>query len=204
MINSQKLPSWDSPCGPAIKTPPANAPRFEPCSGKIPHAAEQLSSNYWSVGAWGLCPATRDATAIRSSCAAMKKSLRTPQLEKAHTQQQRPSEAKKWISFKNAFLKRSIKRKNKETAKLSSRVAVPFCTHSHYQQRDFHCSHLHQFLAQSGFLFLLVYNFNHSGECVVFTTLFFKFTNVSKTSCCTSLIYTICCQLYLNKAGRSL
>ena len=76
-------------------------------------------------------------------CTAMKKSLWTPQREKAHTQQQRPSAAKKLINFKNIVLKRSIEKKKKEAAKLPSCML----SHSHHQQQDLHCSHLHRFLA---------------------------------------------------------
>ena len=56
---------------------------FEPWSGKIPHAAEQLS----------LC-ITREATTMRSPRTAMKSSPQSPQLERARVQQQRPNAAK--------------------------------------------------------------------------------------------------------------
>ena len=77
---------------------------FEPWSGKIPHASEQLSPcatttesachNYWSPCTWSPCSATREATAVRSPRTATKRSPRSPQLEKAHTQQRRPNAAK--------------------------------------------------------------------------------------------------------------
>ena len=46
LINvSYKYHHWDFPGGSVVKNPPANAGvhGFEPCSGKIPHAMEQLS-----------------------------------------------------------------------------------------------------------------------------------------------------------------
>ena len=70
------------PGGPVVKNPPCKARghRFDPCSGKIPHAMEQLSP--WAPTAesalqspratspepctpWSLCSATREATAMR-------------------------------------------------------------------------------------------------------------------------------------------
>ena len=84
---------------------PMQGTRFETWSGKIPHAAEQLSpwatttepachSYYWSSHAWSPCSATREATAMRSRALATKSSPRSPQLEKACAQQQRPNAAK--------------------------------------------------------------------------------------------------------------
>ena len=40
---SQKITVWDSPGGPGVKNPPARGHGFNPRSGKIPHAVEQLS-----------------------------------------------------------------------------------------------------------------------------------------------------------------
>ena len=70
-------------------------------SRKIPHAVEQLSAwatatepqccNYWSLCAYSLC-STREATRMRSLFTTKKSSHRSPpQLEKTHTEQQRPS-----------------------------------------------------------------------------------------------------------------
>ena len=47
------------------------------------------------------CSTTREATAMRSPHTAMKSSPRSPQLEKAHVQQQRPNIAKNKIKIKN-------------------------------------------------------------------------------------------------------
>ena len=81
---------------------------FEPWSGKIPHAAEQLSPcatttepacrNYWSSRTQSPCSATREATARRSQRTATKGSPRSPQLEKARVQQWRPNAAKNKIN----------------------------------------------------------------------------------------------------------
>ena len=83
---------------------------FDPWSGKIPQAAEQLSPwattteptchNYWSPCAYSPCSATREATAMRSLHAATKSSPHLPQLEKGRTQQWRPNAAKKKIKKK--------------------------------------------------------------------------------------------------------
>ena len=101
------------------KNLPANAERhgFDPWSGKIPHASEQLSPcasatepALLSPGEqlpspraaipeacmpWSLCSATRDATATRSHCTTVKSGPCSPQPEKAHTQQARPSATKR-------------------------------------------------------------------------------------------------------------
>ena len=34
---------WDSPSGPVVKNPPARGHGFNPWSGEIPHAVEELS-----------------------------------------------------------------------------------------------------------------------------------------------------------------
>ena len=47
--------------------------------------------NYWSPRASSPCPTTREATAMRSPRTATKSSPRSPQLEKACTQQRRPN-----------------------------------------------------------------------------------------------------------------
>ena len=56
-------------------------------------ALEPASHNYWSLHAYSPCSATREATAMRSPCTAMKSSPRSPQLEKTCAQQQRPNSA---------------------------------------------------------------------------------------------------------------
>ena len=70
-----------------VESLPANAGGhgFEPWSGKIPHAAEQLSLRVWS-----LCSATREAVTVRGPRTAMKSGPRSPQLEKALAQKRRP------------------------------------------------------------------------------------------------------------------
>ena len=83
---------------------------LNPWSGKIPHAAGQLSlctTNYSSLCAYSLCSTTRETTAVRSLHMATKTSPHLPQLETAHTQQRRPSTAMtKKRSFKKCHLPR--------------------------------------------------------------------------------------------------
>ena len=71
-------------------------------------ALEPASHDYWARMPQLLkpacpspCSATREATAMRSPHTAMKSSPRSPQLEKAHVQQQRPNIAKNKIKIKN-------------------------------------------------------------------------------------------------------
>ena len=76
---------------------------FEPWSGKIPHAAEQLAPwvtitepachNYWSPCASSLCSPTGDTTAMRGLCITMKSSPCLQQLEKALAQKRRANTA---------------------------------------------------------------------------------------------------------------
>ena len=108
-----KVLFWDFPGGAVVKNLPASAGghRSDPRSGKIPHAAEQLSPrttttepachNYWSLCATtteARAPRThapqQEATAMRSPRTATKSSPRSPQLEKARAQQLRPNAAK--------------------------------------------------------------------------------------------------------------
>ena len=46
-------------------------------------ATKPVRHNYWSPHAWSPCSATREATAMRSPCTAMKSSLHSLQLEKS-------------------------------------------------------------------------------------------------------------------------
>ena len=47
-----------------------------------------------SLRVWSLCSATREAATVRGPRAALKRGLRSPQLEKALTQKRRPNTAK--------------------------------------------------------------------------------------------------------------
>ena len=67
-------------------------------------ALEPTCHNYWSPCTWSPCSATREATAMRGPHTAARSSPCSPQLEKAHTQQQRSNADKnkqiKWIKKK--------------------------------------------------------------------------------------------------------
>ena len=83
------------PDGPVVKNLPANAgDRFDPWSGKIPHAAEQLS--LWPTATEADLPRARAPQEKPSQQEAQAPQLeRNPhwlQLQKAHAQHQRPSE----------------------------------------------------------------------------------------------------------------
>ena len=99
--------------------------RFNPWSGKIPQATEQLSlcapllslfSRAWELQAWSLCTLEAVLPKKRSQCKEEpecykdeKPPLSLPQLGKARVQQRRPSTAKnKWTNFKNHMKKRSL------------------------------------------------------------------------------------------------
>ena len=56
---------------------------------------ERVSHKYWSPCTLSLCSATREATATRSPHSATKSSPHSPQVEKAHAQQQRSNADKK-------------------------------------------------------------------------------------------------------------
>lgn len=66
--------------------------RFDPGSGKIPHAVEQLNPCATIEPVLqSLCFATREATAMRNPCISTKSSPHLVQIEKACVHQQRPS-----------------------------------------------------------------------------------------------------------------
>ena len=72
---------------------------FDPWSGKIPHALEQVSRSvhhsYEAHMPYSPCSATREANAMRNHVPQLESSPSSPQLQKACVQQQRPSAAKK-------------------------------------------------------------------------------------------------------------
>ena len=75
---------------------------FEPWSGKIPHAAEQLDPRATTTEPAHLEPVlpTREATIVRGPRTAMKSGPRLPQLEKALAQKRRPNTAKNKLKKK--------------------------------------------------------------------------------------------------------
>ena len=80
---------WESACQ-------CRGHEFKPWSGKIPHAAEQLGPWATTTEPARLDPVlqTREATIVRGPRTAMKSGPRSPQLEKALAQKQRPNTAK--------------------------------------------------------------------------------------------------------------
>ena len=82
---------------------------FEPWSGKIPHAMEQLGPRATTTEPARLEPVlpTREAAIVRGPRTAMKSGPHLPQLEKALAQKRRPNTAKnKLINFKKLFNKK--------------------------------------------------------------------------------------------------
>lgn len=71
--------------------------RFDPGSGKIPHAVEQLNPCATTIepALQSLCFTAREATAMRNPCISTKSSPHLVQIEKARVHQQRPSVTKK-------------------------------------------------------------------------------------------------------------
>ena len=55
----------------------------------MPWSNKPAHRDYWSPRAWSLCPATGEATAVRSPCATAGEEPHLLQLEKACTQQGR-------------------------------------------------------------------------------------------------------------------
>ena len=95
---SMVVHGWQSTCQ-------CRGHRFSPWSRKTPHASEQLSP--WTTATEDWAPrAFAPQQKMRSPCTAVTSSLRSPQLEKAHAQQWRPSAVKK-IKITN-LLKRNI------------------------------------------------------------------------------------------------
>ena len=89
------------PGGAVVENLPANSgdTGFEPWSGRVPHAAEQLAREprLLSLRVWSLCSATREAAIVRGPRTAMKSGPRLPQLEEALAQKRRSNTAKNKI-----------------------------------------------------------------------------------------------------------
>ena len=80
---------WDFPSGPAVKNPPGRGHKFDPRSGKIPQATEQLSPGTTTIET--LRPIARapkqKISPQRSLHMSTKSSSCSSKLEKAHRQQ---------------------------------------------------------------------------------------------------------------------
>ena len=80
---------WESACR-------CRAHGFEPWSGGIPRAAEQLgpcASQLLSLCVWSLCSATGEAAVVGGPRTAMRSGPRSPQLERALAQRRGPNTA---------------------------------------------------------------------------------------------------------------
>ena len=90
--------SWGFPGGAVVENLPANAGDMGSSPGL--GRSHMLRSNWarepqlLSLSVWSLCSATREAAVVRGPRTAMKSGPRSPQLEKALTQKQRPNTAK--------------------------------------------------------------------------------------------------------------
>ena len=80
--------------------------RFNPGSGKIPHAVEQLNPCATTIEPTlqSLCFTAREATAMRNPCISTKSSPHLVQIEKARVHQQRPSATKKKKKKRNRVI----------------------------------------------------------------------------------------------------
>ena len=107
--------------------------QFNPQSGRIPHAMEQLSPchNYWSSCTYSLCSATREATAMGSQCARMKSRPFLLQLEKASSQKRRPRAAKR-KKKKWRRLPLAMNFDVSDTSQISRFLVINYITHSSY------------------------------------------------------------------------
>ena len=89
--NYSNLKKEGFPSDLVVKNPPANAgDRFDPWSGKIPHATSHLSLCAATTEVHvpqSPCSATREATAIRSPSTTTRENPRSPQLREAAQQQ---------------------------------------------------------------------------------------------------------------------
>ena len=112
-VYKQGLPWWHSGWESAHQ---CRGHGFEPWSGRIPHATEQLNPcataaepalcspratatepvchNCWGPHSWRPCSATGEATAMRGQRIAVKSSPSSPQLEGARAQRRGPNAAK--------------------------------------------------------------------------------------------------------------
>ena len=85
------------PGGAVVENPPAKAgdTGSSPGPGRshMPRSDEAREPRLLSLRVWSLCSATREAAIVRGPPTAMKSGPRSPQLEKALAQKQRPSTA---------------------------------------------------------------------------------------------------------------
>ena len=86
------------PGGAVVENLPANAGDTGSSPGlrrsHVPQSSWAREPQLLSLRVWSLCSATREATIVRGPCTTMKSGPRSPQLEKALAQKQRPNIAK--------------------------------------------------------------------------------------------------------------
>ena len=90
------------PGGTVVENLPANAGDMGSIPGlgrsHMPRSKWAREPQLLSLRVWSLCSATREAATVRGPRTAMKSGPRSPQLEKALTQKQRPSTAENKIN----------------------------------------------------------------------------------------------------------
>ena len=90
------------PGGAVVENLPANAGDMGSIPGlgrsHMPRSNEAREPQLLSLRVWSLCSTTREAVTVRGLRTAMKSGPRSPQLEKALAQKQRPSTAENKIN----------------------------------------------------------------------------------------------------------
>ena len=117
---SKMLNQWGFPGGAVVENLPASAGDTGSSPGlggsHMPRSNWAREPQLLNLRVWSLCSTTREAAIVRGPCTAMKSGPRSPQLEKALAQKQRPNTAKnKLINLKK---KNKNKQKKLETGRL--------------------------------------------------------------------------------------
>ena len=95
----KNFPLRGFPGGAVVENPPANAGDMGSSPGlgrsHMPRSNWAHEPHLLSLRVWSLCSATREAATVRGPRTTMKSGPRSPQLEEALAQKQRPNTAKK-------------------------------------------------------------------------------------------------------------
>ena len=98
LLSLFKTPQWGFPGGAGVENQLANAGDTGSSPGlggsHMPQSNWAREPQLLSLRVWNLCSATREAAIVRGLRTAMKSGPRSPQLEKALAQKQRPNTAK--------------------------------------------------------------------------------------------------------------